>query len=237
MDFDFSFLDTFSPVGNTEFSLAGMSQDFPEIATSEGMFELASNQLAAPTDVQQHNSASSSISSHTQIEFDPFETEHFSSWNAVSPSTLSFNHTTDVYPALSSLQYLVIIRCKYPMNDVATTPSTPSSSSHRVSKQRQRSSHSQYARSATIGVVLDTDQPGQNQYKCNAPTCFNKTFGRLAELKRHHKCKHAVAGRRPQFWCPVEGCVRSKTGQGGAFPRKDKMVDHLSKVHASVVQG
>ncbi|EAT81195.1 hypothetical protein SNOG_11487 [Parastagonospora nodorum SN15] len=46
MDFDFSFLDTFSPVGNTEFSLAGMSQDFPEIATSEGMFELASNQLA-----------------------------------------------------------------------------------------------------------------------------------------------------------------------------------------------
>ncbi|KAH5627411.1 hypothetical protein HBI22_142430 [Parastagonospora nodorum] len=104
MDFDFSFLDTFSPVGNTEFSLAGTSQDFSEIATFEGMFELASNQLAAPTDVQQHNSASSSISSHTQIEFDPFETEHFSSWNAVSPSMLSFNHTTDVYPALSSLQ-------------------------------------------------------------------------------------------------------------------------------------
>jgi hypothetical protein len=49
MDFDFSFLDTFSPAGNTEFSLAGTSQDSAEIATSEGMFELALDQLAGRT--------------------------------------------------------------------------------------------------------------------------------------------------------------------------------------------
>ncbi|OAK97843.1 hypothetical protein IQ06DRAFT_205185, partial [Phaeosphaeriaceae sp. SRC1lsM3a] len=90
-------------------------------------------------------------------------------------------------------------------------------------------------RHIAIGVVLSNGRKGQDRYKCHAPGCFDKTFGRITELKRHHACKHAAAGRKPQFWCPVEGCGRSKAGMGQAFPRKDKMVDHLSRVHASVV--
>ncbi|KAF2033183.1 hypothetical protein EK21DRAFT_59426, partial [Setomelanomma holmii] len=88
---------------------------------------------------------------------------------------------------------------------------------------------------AVIGVVLSNGNIGQDHFKCHAPGCFDKTFGRLAELKRHHKCKHETLARKPQFWCPVGNCDRSKSGAGGSFPRKDKMMDHLSRKHADIV--
>ncbi|KAH8728449.1 hypothetical protein GQ44DRAFT_47519 [Phaeosphaeriaceae sp. PMI808] len=86
-----------------------------------------------------------------------------------------------------------------------------------------------------IGMILINGETGQDRYKCNAPTCCTKTFGRIAELKRHHACTHGMAGKKPQFWCPIADCERSRGGAGEAFPRKDKMVDHLSRVHADVV--
>jgi hypothetical protein len=103
------------------------------------------------------------------------------------------------------------------------------SSSPASSRTNPRSSH------VAIGMIFSNGEVGQDQYRCTAPGCHNKTFGRLAELKRHHAGKHAAAGRKPQFWCPVEGCERSRAGQGEAFPRKDKMFDHLSRMHPDVV--
>jgi hypothetical protein len=38
-----------------------------------------------------------------------------------------------------------------------------------------------------------------------------------------------------RFWCPVDECVRSKEEHGRTFPRKDKMVDHLMRVHGDKV--
>jgi hypothetical protein len=86
-----------------------------------------------------------------------------------------------------------------------------------------------------IGKIFSNGETGQDQYRCVVPGCNNKTFGRLAELKRHHAGKHAAVGRKPQFWCPVKGCERSRAGQGEAFPRRDKMFDHLSRMHPDIV--
>jgi hypothetical protein len=93
----------------------------------------------------------------------------------------------------------------------------------------------QSAPHVSIGMILSNGETGKDQYTCHVPTCINKIFGRLAELKRHHAGKHAAVAKRPQFWCPVTGCDRSKNGVGHAFPRKDKMVDHLSRMHGDVV--
>lgn len=72
-------------------------------------------------------------------------------------------------------------------------------------------------RHVAIGMIFSNGEAGQDQYKCAAPGCHNQTFGRLAELKRHHAGKHAAISRRPHFWCPVEDCERSKTGQERRF--------------------
>ena len=55
----------------------------------------------------------------------------------------------------------------------------------------------------------------------------------LADLKRHHKSRHAP--NRPEFFCNVDGCSRSKAGGNGiggrTFTRKDKLEDHVRAVH------
>jgi hypothetical protein len=56
----------------------------------------------------------------------------------------------------------------------------------------------------------------------------------LAELKRLRATKHGGPVGK-SFWGPVDGCDRSKRGWKGAFPRKDKMFDHLERVHGDVV--
>ena len=118
---------------------------------------------------------------------------------------------------------------------------------HRISKHsllqssptRQYNTVLQYGRQSQhimIGFIFGNGEASEDQYKCRAPACSRLTFGRLAELKRHNACRHGGHdGKLPQFWCPVEKCERSKTGQGGAFPRKDKMFDHLSRMHANIV--
>ena len=68
---------------------------------------------------------------------------------------------------------------------------------------------------------------------CNIAPCNGATFGRRHELCRHHASAHDVHNAR--FWCPIDGCDRSKMDGGRAFPRKDKMVDHLMRVHGDRV--
>jgi hypothetical protein len=122
----------------------------------------------------------------------------------------------------------------------------PPVSTHRVSKRRHTLLHNtvppvHHEDQSTppphipIGTLFSNGEMGQDHFKCLAPGCFNKTFRRAGELRRHHKTTHAAAGGKPRFWCPVEGCKRSRVG-GKAFPRKDKMHDHLGRVHASIVR-
>ena len=85
-----------------------------------------------------------------------------------------------------------------------------------------------------IGLILSHGIPRHDKYKCHIPNCTGvKTFSRLVDLKRHNAFKHNRQGAR--FWCPVDGCDRSLKSEGRAFPRKDKMYDHLERVHADKV--
>jgi hypothetical protein len=82
-----------------------------------------------------------------------------------------------------------------------------------------------------IGMILSNGEASQDRYRCRYIACSNKSFGRIAELRRHNKCKHSPRERMPQFWCPVNDCERSRSGMGEAFPRPDKMWDHHARMH------
>lgn len=83
-----------------------------------------------------------------------------------------------------------------------------------------------------IGRVLISRDGGKDVYQCVHRQCEGKTFGRLADLKRHRTSCHKTPGlKQDEYFCPVPGCPRSKNGRKDPFPRKDKMVDHLTKAH------
>ncbi|KAF1838163.1 hypothetical protein BDW02DRAFT_565204 [Decorospora gaudefroyi] len=76
------------------------------------------------------------------------------------------------------------------------------------------------------------------KFKCLDPECDNAddlTFGRQADFKRHYENVHA--GRSVEYFCPKDGCPRSKRPGGGKSKgrsfkgRKDKMNEHLRTVH------
>jgi hypothetical protein len=82
-----------------------------------------------------------------------------------------------------------------------------------------------------IGTILSNGDATQDRYKCRYQSCSHKSFGRIAELRRHNLTKHSSGDRKPQFWCPVDECERSRSGMGEAFPRLDKMLDHRARMH------
>ena len=67
------------------------------------------------------------------------------------------------------------------------------------------------------------------KFKCIEPRCARKTFNRQAELRRHYDTIHAP--RKPEYWCRVATCPRSRANGGYPFPRRDKLRDHMRKVH------
>jgi hypothetical protein len=84
-----------------------------------------------------------------------------------------------------------------------------------------------------IGYILSNGITRHDRFKCRQPSCSGVTFKRIQDLKRHNNTHHSRhAGR---FWCPVDGCARSMKSGGNPFPRKDKMIDHLERVHADKV--
>jgi hypothetical protein len=67
------------------------------------------------------------------------------------------------------------------------------------------------------------------KFKCLEPRCARKTFNRQAELRRHYDTIHAP--RKPEYWCRVASCQRSQANGGYPFPRRDKLRDHMRKIH------
>lgn len=111
-----------------------------------------------------------------------------------------------------------------------TSPSTTS----RPTPQFQASTPSNHTQNPAqphvpIGTVLSNGDASQDRYQCHYSTCSHISFGRTAELRRHNKCQHSSGESRPQFWCPEDGCERSRVGE--AFTRKDKMRDHYARIH------
>ena len=77
----------------------------------------------------------------------------------------------------------------------------------------------------TIGSVLSN-----GKLLCAAKGCEGLTFGRQAELRRHHTTLHAAI--KPNFWCQVSTCRRSENVGGKPFHRKDKLAAHVKSMHS-----
>ena len=77
----------------------------------------------------------------------------------------------------------------------------------------------------TIGSVLSN-----GKLLCAVKGCEGLTFGRQAELRRHHTTLHATI--KPNFWCHVSNCRRSKNAGGRAFHGKDKLAAHVKSMHS-----
>jgi hypothetical protein len=75
-----------------------------------------------------------------------------------------------------------------------------------------------------IGLILSN-----GKFKCRESRCHRRSYGRVAELRRHYDVAHAPT--KPAFWCPVTACERSQGIGGRCFPRKDKLRSHLRSVH------
>lgn len=80
-----------------------------------------------------------------------------------------------------------------------------------------------------IGTIYSTSDADTFVFKCFHEACHPKSFGRWYDFKRHYNGAHAV--EVPQFWCAVDGCERSDRPGGRSFPRKDKLREHVRKVH------
>lgn len=91
---------------------------------------------------------------------------------------------------------------------------------------RQRSTHSS---DDIIGLVL----VDKKKFRCPKKECDQLTFGRLADLRRHHDQNHAR--NRAQYYCPYQECDRSYVPGGGRSKsfgtRKDKRDEHIRNVH------
>ncbi|KAF2274783.1 uncharacterized protein EI97DRAFT_88897 [Westerdykella ornata] len=87
----------------------------------------------------------------------------------------------------------------------------------------------------TIGYVL----ADKRKFRCAKKECHNSTFGRLADLRRHYEAAHVSAANKPEYYCPVSGCARSRWfggGGGRSFgTRKDKCDEHVRNVHKGLL--
>jgi hypothetical protein len=86
---------------------------------------------------------------------------------------------------------------------------------------------------ASIHRVIGKDNSKGYIFKCRAPKCNGVTCSSMGNFKRHDKAVHAKPSK---LWCPVSACGRSETAGNNGFPesRKDKLRDHVLKVHPEV---
>lgn len=85
-----------------------------------------------------------------------------------------------------------------------------------------------------VCTVQATTSSNALVFRCSHPDCRRRTFGRWGEFNRHYNGSHA--SDKTVFWCPVAGCSRSeaKGTSNRPFPRKDRMMDHVMKIHGSL---
>lgn len=97
-----------------------------------------------------------------------------------------------------------------------------------VIKKTRRHKHS-HSNNEPIGLVYDDNR----KFKCIKSDCKDLTFGRMADLRRHHAQHHAR--NRAEYFCRVSGCSRAHVPTGGKSrsfgTRRDKRDEHERNVH------
>lgn len=80
---------------------------------------------------------------------------------------------------------------------------------------------------------LSTHIGGKGKFRCPVQDCprANKVFSRWKDFQRHNLTIHCT--QAPKFPCPVLHCRRHGKGEG--FTRRDKLRDHIRKVHPNGV--
>ncbi|OAL54048.1 hypothetical protein IQ07DRAFT_641055 [Pyrenochaeta sp. DS3sAY3a] len=164
---------------------------------------------------------------------DAFQT--FTQEGNVNVSTAPFLHDAFLHDPFTDIDRTTSLACPSGMTTYHQPPSTYrnaptlNASASTAPSPPPESSNEDFV---VIGIILSNGSIRTDRYKCHELDCAASSFGRLADLKRHNASKHhRNSANRQSFWCPVEGCKRSRNGGGEPFPRKDKMKDHLRCVH------
>jgi hypothetical protein len=116
------------------------------------------------------------------------------------------------------------------MTDARRAVSQRSSYAHKMPRNMESSSPCllsyrtpEVTPEVTPGVTHEADPVGR-MFTCKSAVCRDVTFKRLAELKRHIRDIHG--GEDTLLQCPAPGCNSMKR-------RKDKLKEHIKKVHKS----
>lgn len=141
-------------------------------------------------------------------------------------------------------------RRTFPMNN-SSTPYARTSEHHQVSKDasdfakpfpnplqqqqnRQRPEASSFngdpsATEDDANAIIGTVSKN-GRLQCDHESCNGRSFGRIAELRRHYEGAHAL--EKPQFWCYEPSCRRSAAAGSYSFSRKDKHDAHVRSMHS-----
>jgi len=84
----------------------------------------------------------------------------------------------------------------------------------------------------TLGTIEGTNNLGMLVFRCSMPSCIDETFNRWQDFTRHYNGAHVAEDAGDRFWCQVPDCERAVR----PFPRKDKLNDHVRKMHMSVIE-
>lgn len=119
-------------------------------------------------------------------------------------------------------------------------PSTLQPLEHRFSGDRVNMKLEQHQGSGAVFAIIDVEDVitrigsilSNGKFMCDNERCAGRTFARQADLKRHHTPIHPV--NKPNFWCQVLSCSRSRSAGGEAFHRKDKLMAYVRNMHPQV---
>jgi hypothetical protein len=102
-----------------------------------------------------------------------------------------------------------------------------------VSLSTTSTSHGSFDEPHNLGTICSVfRRVGSDDmlFRCLVSEC-HRNYSRWHDFLRHYNGAHAV--EKKTFWCPKDGCARSRTGGSYSFPRKDKLKDHLRQAHGT----
>jgi hypothetical protein len=149
----------------------------------------------------------------------------------VSPSQVSTTLPTNVsqFPPVTPLLPSASLSPYSHTNNASLSPSSPSPAPSSPSSPSSSTSTTNN-KDQIIGHILSNPK----KFACNDPSCSSKSFGRIADLRRHYNAQHVTGSEKKEYFCHVHDCARNGRGRKKSFgARKDKRDEHMRNVHGS----